>query len=453
MENIISTRHANFVSLPLKISVQMNVLVLGSGGREHALGWKVGQSSLLRSLFFAPGNPGTASIGTNLDVNILDFEAVKQACLEHDIDVLLVGPEQPLVEGIADFFAADDALKKVLVIGPSKQGAQLEGSKAFAKAFMQRHNIPTAAYQSFGKKEEKAALAFLETLKPPYVLKADGLAAGKGVVIVDSLPAARKQLKSMFAGEFGEAGHQVVIEEFLNGVEMSVFVLTDGNAYKVLPAAKDYKRVGEGDTGPNTGGMGAVSPVPFARPDLMGKIHDRIIVPTINGLRSEEISYNGFLFIGLMIVKNEPYVIEYNVRMGDPETEVVMPRLKSDLLDMFEGIATGTLSERHVEVDERTAATVMLVSGGYPGSYAKGKTITGLDAVSENVLVFQAGTAFGDNDSVQTSGGRVVAITAFGKDLERALGKAYEAANNVQFEGKSLRTDIGQDLLEMKVGR
>lgn len=425
----------------------MNVLILGSGGRENALGWKIAQSSLLSKLYFAPGNPGTALLGENIALDISDFKAVKSACIDNQIKVLLVGPEQPLVDGIADFFAEDPELKEVLVIGPRKAGARLEGSKAFAKEFMKRHHIPTAAYGSFSKDQTEEAHQFLNKIKPPYVLKADGLAAGKGVVIVYTIEAAKKQLDEMFSGQFGSAGNTVVIEEFLNGVEMSVFVLTDGSAYKVLPEAKDYKRIGEGDSGPNTGGMGAVSPVPFAKPDLREKIHDRIISPTINGLHREEIPYTGFLFIGLMIVKDEPYVIEYNVRMGDPETEVVMPRLKSDLLDMFEGIGNGTLSERHVEVDERTATTVMLVSGGYPDAYQKGKVITGLEEVDADTIVFHAGTRYNDKGELVTNGGRVLAMTALGKDIERALRKSYEAVDAVNFGKKNYRKDIGQDLL------
>ncbi len=424
----------------------MNVLVLGSGGREHALSWKIAQSSMLGKLFIAPGNPGTAQLGTNLPIDISDFEAVKTACLDHQIEVLLVGPEKPMVDGISDFFAEDEALKNVLVVGPKKAGAQLEGSKAFAKAFMARHQIPTAAYGTFGPNELKEAGAFLQKLKPPYVLKADGLAAGKGVLILDNLEDAKSELREMFSGKFGEAGKKVVIEAFLDGREMSVFVLTDGSAFKILPSAKDYKRIDDGDKGPNTGGMGAVSPVPFARPDLMSKIHDRIIMPTINGLQLDGIPYTGFIFFGLMIVKDDPYVIEYNVRMGDPETEVVMPRLKSDLLDMFEGIATGTLSERHVETDERTAVTVMLASKGYPDKYETGKEITLPETVNEKIELFHAGTQT-NGDKIVTNGGRVMAITALGKDLERAIRQVYETVEKVQFSGKQFRKDIGQDLL------
>ena len=425
----------------------MNVLVLGSGGREHALSWKISQSSMLQRLFIAPGNPGTAAVGTNLPIDISDFKAVKNACLENDITVLLVGPEQPLVDGISDFFAEDDQLQHILVVGPKKAGAQLEGSKAFAKEFMARHQIPTAAYKSFDKSGFAEAVSFMESLTPPYVLKADGLAAGKGVLIIDSLNEAKEKLSEMFAGKFGSAGKTVVIEEFLKGREMSVFLLTDGSAFKMLPYAKDYKRVGDGDTGPNTGGMGAVSPVSFARPDVINKIHDRVVLPTIHGLQSDGIPYVGFIFIGLMIVKDDPYVIEYNVRMGDPETEVVVPRMKSDLLDMFEGIATGTLSERHVEIDERTAATVMLVSGGYPDQYEKGKVIEMPDAFGEQVHAFHAGTRQNEKGELVTDGGRVMAVTAMGKGLEKALLRAYEAADAVNFSGKNFRRDLGQDLM------
>lgn len=424
----------------------MNVLVLGSGGREHALSWKIAQSSLLRRLFIAPGNPGTAEVGTNIDLDISDFSAIKEACLEHDITVLLVGPEQPLVDGIADFFKGDEDLQHILVIGPGKAGAQLEGSKAFAKTFMDQRQIPTAKYRAFAKANLAEAKEFLDSLSAPYVLKADGLAAGKGVLIIDDLDEAKNKLEEMFSGKFGTAGNTVVIEEFLDGKEMSVFVLTDGSSYKILPSAKDYKRAGEGDTGPNTGGMGAISPVPFAKPDLMSKIRDRVITPTINGLQSEGIPYVGFIFIGLMIVRDDPYVIEYNVRMGDPETEVVLPRLKSDLLDMFEGIATGTLSERHVEIDDRTAATVMLVSGGYPGKYDKGHSISMPEEMPEHVLTFHAGTTMDKSKNLVTSGGRVMAITALGKDMDKALKRAYDVADAVSFKGKKFRKDLGQDL-------
>lgn len=425
----------------------MNVLILGSGGREHALAWKIAQSSLLRKLYVAPGNPGTEELGTNLPLAVNDFKGIKSACIENEINVVLVGPEQPLVDGIADFFAEDEELRHILVVGPKKAGANLEGSKAFAKDFMKRHSIPTAAYKAFTKQQISDAKSFLETLSPPYVLKADGLAAGKGVLILSSLNEAKEKLESMFAGQFGDAGETVVIEEYMDGVEMSVFLLTDGHAFKLLPSAKDYKRVGEGDTGPNTGGMGAISPVPFAKTDLMSKINDRILVPTIHGLQNEEIPYIGFIFIGLMIVKGDPYVIEYNVRMGDPETEVVMPRMKSDLLDMFEGIATGTLSERHVEVDDRTAATVMLVSGGYPGAYEKGHSISLPEKWNEHIVPFHAGTSRNEYGHLVTNGGRVMAVTALGKDLEKALKRAYETADLINFKEKNYRKDLGQDLV------
>jgi phosphoribosylamine---glycine ligase len=423
----------------------MNVLILGSGGREHALAWKIAQSSMLNQLYIAPGNPGTAEIGTNIPLDINDFDAVAQIVKEKEIRVLLVGPEQPLVNGIADYFNEREEFKKVLVIGPGRKGAQLEGSKAFAKQFMQKHKIPTAAYGSFTKQDLPAAYKFLEGLKPPYVLKADGLAAGKGVLIINSLAEAKTQLAQMFEGMFGAASDTVVIEAFLKGIEMSVFVLTDGKAYKVLPEAKDYKRIGVGDTGPNTGGMGAVSPVPFAKSDLMDKIHDRIIAPTIRGLQDDDIPYIGFIFIGLMIVKDEPFVIEYNVRMGDPETEVVMPRLQSDLLDMFEGIIGNTLSERHVEMDERVAATVMLVSGGYPGDYEKGKVIRGIEN-TDGVTVFHAGTAVNKKGELTTNGGRVLAVTALARDLDKALNKAFENAEKISFDGMYYRSDIGADI-------
>lgn len=423
----------------------MNVLILGSGGREHALCWKIAQSSMLNNLYVAPGNPGTAELAQNIQLDINDFKAVASAVSDKEINVLLVGPEQPLVDGIADYFAERPEFSKLLVIGPRKLGAQLEGSKAFAKSFMQRHSIPTAAYGSFTKKDLQAAFKFLEGLKPPFVLKADGLAAGKGVLIINSLEEAKSQLSQMFDGMFGVASDTVVIEAFLKGIEMSVFVLTDGKAYKILPEAKDYKRIGVGDTGPNTGGMGAVSPVPFAKPDLMDKIHDRVIAPTIRGLQEDGIPYIGFIFIGLMIVKDEPYVIEYNVRLGDPETEVVMPRLGSDLLNLFEGIAGNTLSERHVEIDERFAATVMLVSGGYPGDYKKGKEITGLEDTSD-VILFHAGTARNKNGELVTNGGRVMAVTALARDMDRALDKALTNAGKVNFDEKYFRSDIGADI-------
>lgn len=424
----------------------MRILLLGSGGREHALAWKMAQSSILEALFIAPGNAGTLEHGVNVDLSVNDFKGIKQFVLENDIDTVVVGPEDPLVNGIADFFEADEELSKVGVIGPNKEAAQLEGSKDFAKKFMKRHNIPTAKYGTFTKDTLKEGYAFLETMKAPYVLKADGLAAGKGVLIIDDLKEAKSELKSMLAdAKFGDASSRVVIEEFLSGVELSCFVITDGDAYKKLPEAKDYKRIGEGDTGLNTGGMGAVSPVPFANPTYLDKIENQIIIPTIKGLKAEGISYKGFIFFGLINVKNEPYVIEYNCRMGDPETEVVIPRLKSDILDLFEGVTTQTLSERDVQFDERSVATVMMVSGGYPEAYKKGKQIYGLNTVSDS-LVFHAGTK-ADGPVVLSAGGRVVAVTSYGKDLETALKRSYGSIEKIEFEGAVYRKDIGQDVL------
>src|SRR5690554_3586968 len=424
----------------------MNVLVLGSGGREHAIAWKLAQSSMLDSLYIAPGNAGTKACGKNVSIDLLDFEAIKELVLEKDINIVVVGPEVPLVEGIVDFFEADEALSKISIIGPNKQAAQLEGSKDFAKAFMARHNIPTAKYKSFTKSTIKEGFAFLDKLKPPYVLKANGLAAGKGVLILDNLHEAKKEFSSMLLdNKFGGAGAKVVIEEFLKGTEMSSFVITDGDGFKVLPEAKDYKRIGEGDTGLNTGGMGAVSPVPFAEGKFSDKVYNQVIVPTVKGLKADGIEYNGFIFIGLINVNGEPYVIEYNCRLGDPETEVILPRLKSDLVDLFEGVATKTLSERDVEIDPRTAVTVMMVSGGYPDKYQKGKRIYGLNAATES-LVFHAGTA-ADGPAVTTAGGRVLAVTSFGKDIESAIETTYSSIKNIEFEGAYYRKDIGQDLL------
>ncbi len=423
----------------------MNVLVVGSGGREHTLSWKIAQSSMCEKLFIAPGNAGTAALGQNIDIAVDDFEALKTLVLENDISMLVVGPEDPLVKGIYDFFKADDSLKEVTVIGPSKRGALLEGSKEFSKKFMQKHDVPTAAYQSFTKDTLDQGCAFLETLNPPYVLKADGLAAGKGVLIIDDLQEAKSELKSMLAdAKFGAASAKVVIEEFLDGIELSVFVLTDGKNYKVLPAAKDYKRIGEGDTGLNTGGMGAISPVPFADKFFMEKVEDQIIKPTIKGLQEEEIAYQGFIFIGLMNVKGDPYVIEYNVRMGDPETEVVIPRIKSDLLNLFKGIGDGTFSEKDFYVDEDTAVTVMLVSGGYPESYEKGKVMTGWEDC-QGSLLFHAGTKQ-DGERVLSNGGRVLAVTSMGRDMETALAKSFENAEKIKFDKKYYRKDIGFDL-------
>lgn len=426
----------------------MNILLLGSGGRESALAWKIAQSTIIDKLFIAPGNAGTEKYGTNVDLKVTDFKSIKKFVLENNINYVVVGPEDPLVLGIHDFFLADKELKNIPVIGPNKKAAQLEGSKNFSKAFMQRHGIPTAKYRSFIVDEMDEAIEFLKTLKAPYVIKADGLAAGKGVVIVDKLDEAKKELNEMLKNKkFGTASDTVVIEEFLKGVEVSVFVITDGRSYKVLPEAKDYKRIGEGDTGLNTGGMGAVSPVPFADADFMDKVENRIIIPTIKGLQAEEIEYKGFIFFGLISVKGEPYVIEYNCRMGDPETEVVIPRLKSDLIDLFEGVATGTLSERDIEIDERSAATVMLVSGGYPGNYDKNKKITGLELIDDSFL-FHAGTTKKNGDVV-TNGGRVIAITSMAKDLETAISRSIYNADIVKYDKKYYRKDIGQDMLRL----
>lgn len=422
----------------------MNILIIGSGGREHALGWKISQSEKLDKLFFAPGNAGTADIGTNLAISVSDFGKIKQTVLENQIDLMLVGPEVPLVEGLHDYFAADVELSHVKVVGPKKGGAELEGSKDFAKAFMARHNIPTAKYFTVTKDNLDEGLAFLKTMKAPYVLKADGLAAGKGVLIIDSLLDAANSLREMLEGQFGAASSKVVIEEFLSGVEVSVFVITDGKDYKILPEAKDYKRIGEGDTGLNTGGMGAISPVPFADAAFMNKVEERIIKPTVSGLQKDSIEYNGFIFFGLINVNNEPYVIEYNVRMGDPETEAVMLRVKSDFVDLLEGAATGTLGEKKIKIDERTAVTVMLVSGGYPGSYQKGKVISGTEKV-EDSIVFHAGTKT-DGKKVVTNGGRVISISSYGTDMKDALSVSYKNAALVEFEGKYYRKDLGFDL-------
>lgn len=423
----------------------MNVLILGGGGREHAFAWKVSQSSLCKKLLIAPGNAGTAQVGTNIEIGVNEFEKIKELCISEDINMLIVGPEDPLVNGIYDYFNAHEKLQHVVIIGPSKKGAQLEGSKEFSKKFMTKHGIPTASYKSFTKDTIEEGYQFLETLPPPYVLKADGLAAGKGVLIPETLEEAKRSLKEMLTdAKFGDASSKVVIEEYLKGIELSVFVLTDGISYKILPSAKDYKRIGEGDTGLNTGGMGAISPVPFADRFFIEKVEREIIKPTIKGLVEEDIDYKGFIFIGLMVENGNPKVIEYNVRMGDPETEVVIPRIKSDLLNLFRGIGNGSFSEIDFNISEEVATTVMLVSGGYPESYKKGMEITGFKEV-EGSTVFHAGTKK-NKEKIETNGGRVLAITSFGKDIDEAVEKSFKNAEKIHFEGKYYRKDIGFDL-------
>lgn len=421
----------------------MNILILGGGGREHAFAWKIAKSSSCNKLFIAPGNAGTEEIGTNVNINVNDFLSIKEFVLQQTIELVLVGPEAPLVNGIYDFFQQEE-LDEVYLIGPSKEGAQLEGSKSFAKKFMMRHNIPTADYQAFSKENLNEGYIFLESLKPPYVLKADGLAAGKGVLILDNIQEAKKELKAMLVdSKFGKASSSVVIEEFLEGIELSVFVLTDGESYKILPSAKDYKRIGEGDVGLNTGGMGAISPVPFADRFYIEKVEREIIRPTIEGLKKDNIIYKGFLFVGIINVQGQPKVIEYNVRMGDPETEVVIPRITSDLLDLLKGINDGTFSEKDLEINPEFASTVMLVSGGYPEAYKNGKKISGIELV-ENSLVFHAGTK--NNGCIRTNGGRVIALTSFGETIKMALENSFESAEKISFEGKYYRKDIGFDL-------
>jgi len=423
----------------------MNILILGSGGREHALAWKLSQSAKISSLFIGPGNAGTAECGINISLDPENFEEVKDAVLSHDINMVLVGPEAPLVAGIHDFFMNDVSLKEIPVIGPAKEAAQLEGSKDFAKAFMRKYGIPTAEYKTFEKNSINDAVAFLATLDPPYVLKADGLAAGKGVVILHTIEEAAVELDAMFSGKFGHAGRKVVIEQYLKGIEMSAFVITDGKSYKILPSAKDYKRIGEGDTGLNTGGMGAVSPVSFASDAFMYKVEKRIIEPTIRGLIKEGIDYQGFIFFGLINIKGDPYVIEYNVRLGDPESEVIIPRIKSDLVDLLEGVAKRDLHKRKVKIDERYATTVMLVAEGYPGSYRKGIPIYGLNLTS-GCVVFHAGTKK-EGDNALTNGGRVLSVTAMGSSIYEALELSYRNAGLISWDGIYYRTDIGYDLM------
>jgi phosphoribosylamine---glycine ligase len=422
----------------------MKILLLGSGGREHALAWKIAQSPKVNQLFIAPGNAGTCTVGTNVNIGVNDFSAQKEFVLKNGVDMVVVGPEDPLVNGVKDFFSGDTELAGIPVVGPSKEGARLEGSKDFSKEFMVRHGIPTAKYLSVTADNLEEGFAFFRSVQAPYVLKADGLAAGKGVLILNDIKEAEAELKSMLDGKFGDASKTVVLEEFLDGIECSVFVVTDGVHYKILPEAKDYKRIGVGDTGLNTGGMGAVSPVPFANADFMRKVEDRIIRPTVDGLRQDNIDYKGFIFFGLIKVKGEPVVIEYNARMGDPETEVVMLRIKSDFVELLEGVALGDLDKRQIEFDERSAVTVVLVSGGYPGDYVKGKVVTGLSDVKDSI-VFHAGTTKTEED-VLTSGGRVLAVSSYGKDKDEALAVSFKNAEVIHYDGKYFRHDIGFDL-------